>query len=102
MSEMPVTIKRSRYHGWLPRYREVHRAFIKQKVSKAIARKEHASRSKSEVLHTDAVARFAAAILGDSVMHNLFENIFLQVNTDPQVWPNQRLQYGNQPCSLVG
>jgi len=86
---MPGIIKRSRYHGWLPRHREVHRAFIKQKVSKAITRKERASRSKSEVLHTDPVARFAAAILADSIMGTLFEKMFLQVNTDPKwVDPN--------------
>ena len=86
MSEMPFAIKRSRYHGWLPRHREVHRAFIKQKVSKAIARKERASRSGDAEVHTAPVARFAAVILGNSVIRNLFDKIFLQVNTDSKVW----------------
>lgn len=86
---MPFAMKRSRYHGWLPHHREVHLAFIKQKVSRALARKDRADRSKgADAQHTDAVVAFAAAILADQYMRNLFEKIFLQVNTDSKVWPN--------------
>lgn len=89
MSEMPFPIKRSPYHGWLPRHHEVHKAFIKEKVTKAVARKERVSLPEStEEVHTAPVARFAAAVLGDSVIKSLFEQIFLQVNTNPQVCPD--------------
>ena len=85
MSEMRNIIKRSNYHGWLPRYPEVHRAFIKEKVTRAIARKERERSGDPEAAHSLPVARFAAAILGDTTIRNLFDQIFLQVNTDSQV-----------------
>ncbi|KAG6377617.1 phosphatidylserine decarboxylase [Boletus reticuloceps] len=91
MSEMPFVMRRSPYHGWLPRHREVLRAFIKEKVTKAYARKDRMERSRpgAEPLHTDPVARFTEVILGDSYMKTTFEKIFLQVNTDPKwVDPN--------------
>ena len=88
MSEMPHVIKCSRYYGWLPRHREVHQAFIKEKVTKAMERTECARSGDAKAAYTPPVARFSAVILGDTTIQRLFERIFLQVNTDPQVRPN--------------
>jgi len=85
MAEMPFAMRRSRYHGWLPRHPEVHRAFIKEKVSRALVRLDRARRTNgAESKHTDAVAAFAAAIRSDSYMVDNFDKIFVQVNTDPK------------------
>ena len=88
MSEMRYVMKRSRYYGWLPRHREVHQAFIKEKVTKARERKERARSGDAKEAYTPPVARFSVVILGDATIRRLFKQIFLQVNTDPQVRPN--------------
>ena len=91
VSGNPAITTRSRHQSWLPHHSEVHRAFIEVKVTQAKPRKDCVTRSDgTEPWHHESVAKFSEAIEYDPYMKSLFDQVFLQVNTDPKVRPNRR------------
>ena len=69
----------SRYGGWLPKSRIIHKAFFNDHLKLA----KHRKRNKIE--HEPAVLAFEKAIESDPDMSLLFTKIFLQVSSENQV-----------------
>jgi hypothetical protein len=69
----------SRYGGWIPSSRHVHRSFLETHAKLA-----HKS-MKARAAHTPAVAAFAQAIRASKEMVKLFDQIFMQVDKESTV-----------------